>query len=304
MAKALTRCGLVALVGAPNVGKSSLLNRLVGEDVGIVSRKANTTRIVVRGMVTHEASQVIFVDTPGLNDSKKSFDRLLVQQARGALDEADVIALVIDAGRGFDERAEEIVGQLKKAKGKQTAVLILNKVDRVQPRAKLLELMTRAQAENVFSSVFAVSAIPENTKKSGVADIVPQLAKLVPEGPWLFPDCPVTDMPLPFRLAEVTRGISMQYLHEEIPYGMAVLPVEIDDGAEPVLVRQLMLVSREAHKGMVIGKGGQMLKRIGTEARSAMEKIIGDRVRVELSVEVDENWFGRADMLRELGVIF
>ncbi|MFZ2587814.1 MAG: GTPase Era [Alphaproteobacteria bacterium] len=295
-----TRCGLIALVGAPNVGKSTLINALVGERVGIVSSKPNTTRIVVRGVVTEGATQFVFVDTPGLNTSAKAFDRALVQQAQGSLAEADVVALVIDAGRGFDDRAMDIVARIQQ--GKRTAVLIINKVDRLVPRERVLPLMTRAAELGCFAEVLAVAAANVNKKGGGgMKDVLPRLAKYVPEGPWLFPADMATDMPLYQRLAEITREQVMTYMHEEVPYAIAVVTDSVDDSGMPWLVQQRILLTREAHKPLVIGKGGSMLGRMGTAAREVMQDVLGTGVRLELHVEVSPDWQERAHLLYPAG---
>lgn len=293
--KAKMRCGLVALVGAPNVGKSSLMNKLVGEAVGIVSPKPNTTRISVRGVAVQGNAQVVFVDTPGLNTSKGAIDRALVQRAQGSAAEADVVALVIDAMKGFDDRAKDLLAKV--GKGVPVA-LIINKVDKLQPRSKVLALMTQAQEIGRFSAVFAVSA----TTGGGMKDVLPGIAALVPEGPWLFPPGQVTDVPLPVRLAEITRAVAMRYLHEEVPYSVAVLPVEIDDSEKPMLVQQLVVVGRAAHKPIVLGAKGAMLKRIGTQARQEMQALLDVGIRLELEVEVREGWTEKLEMLNALGM--
>ncbi len=291
-------CGLVALVGAPNVGKSTLLNKLVGEKVGIVSPKANTTRMVVRGIVNHDMAQLVLVDTPGLNESKKSFDRMLVQQARGALLEADVVMLVVDAARGFDDRAREVIAQCKES-GTQI-VLVLNKVDLVQPRSKLLGLMTEAQGIGIFKAVFAV----DSQRGRGTDDIPAGIAKLLPEHPWLFPEEMKTDVPLPLRLAEVTREKAMRFLQQELPYGVGVLPGDmgVDDDGQMV-IRQDVLVAHDRHKGMVIGNKGAMLQRIGSAAREDMEEILGQKVYLDLLVKVEPGWQERQALLQELGIL-
>lgn len=300
MSKPLTtRCGLVAIVGAPNVGKSTLINALVGEKVGIVSSKANTTRVVVRGVIAQGPNQFVLVDTPGLNTSQKAFDRALVQQAQGSLSDADVIALVIDASRGFDDRAMDIIRIIKD--GKRKAVLIINKVDKLNPREKVLVLMTKAAELDCFAEVFAVAAADVAKKGGGgVKDILPRLVAHIPAGPWLFPADLATDMPLPQRLGEITREKVMTFLHEEVPYAIAVVTDDVDDSAKPVLVQQRILLAREAHKPLVIGKGGLMLQRIGTAAREDIQSILGTGVRLELHVEVSPDWQERAHLLYPL----
>jgi GTP-binding protein Era len=290
----MPKCGLIALAGAPNAGKSSLMNALVGEKVGIISPKANTTRVTVRGIATRDETQLIFMDTPGLSDGADGLNRLLVQQARGAMAEADVVCFLVDAARkhlpDFETLGKGVAGK---------KVLVLTKVDLVKDKKKLLPIL--ASVGELFDAVVPVSVHAEKTLDS----LMKELLRLVPEGPWLFPHAQVTDMPLSLRLAELTREQAMRQLHEEVPYGVAVLPESITDVTEtdgPMLVRQTILVARDGHKGIVLGKGGAMLKEIGTRARMEMQKILGRGVRLELHVEVDEKWADRADLLQALGV--
>ncbi|PIZ31914.1 MAG: GTPase Era [Alphaproteobacteria bacterium CG_4_10_14_0_8_um_filter_53_9] len=274
-------CGLIALVGAPNVGKSTLMNALVGARVGITSSKANTTRIVVRGVLTAGDAQLIFMDTPGLNNSSKAFDRSLVQEARGALDDADIVALVIDAERGFDGRAKDVMARLKDSS--QTAVLIINKIDKTKNKEALLPLMVVAQEAGCFADVVPVSSL----KKRGLEHVVKAFVSVLPEGEWLFPADMVTDMPIETRLAELTREQVMRRVHEEIPYGVTVEPLSLGEAEDGVLeVVQNIMVAREKHKGILVGKGGEQLKELGTLARAAMGEALGRSVRLFLKVKV------------------
>ena len=308
------RCGLIALVGAPNAGKSTLINALVGEKLGIVSPKPNTTRITVRGVVTHGDNQLIFMDTPGLNRSEKAFDRRLVQQGQGAGGEADVVVILREvkrrqaaAGGGKRRRPEEEFGLEREMAEqalarKQKVVVVLTKIDRLADKSMLLPLMTELQEWGV-DAVVPVSAVNGPTKASGVAQLLAVLEKMLPEGPWLFPAGQVTDMPLPLRLAELTREQAMRLLHQEIPYGVGVLTErieEVEDGL--TLVQQQLLVAKEQHKPMVLGNKGQMLKEIGTKARKEMQKVLGSGVRLELHVKVAERWLEREAWLREMGL--
>lgn len=291
------KSGFVALLGAPNAGKSTLINKLVGEKIGIVSPKANTTRLLVRGILTQPDGQVIFVDTPGLNESNKSFDRLLVQQAQSALADADVVLVVLDAGKGLNARARDIMTMALQT-GKPAA-LVLNKVDTVQPRSKLLPMMQEIGAQYAFAQVFAVDAL----HGKGTDDIAARLMKLLPEGPVLYPAGMATDAPLPLRLSEVTREKAMLFLQQEIPYGLTVMPeelVEEDDGK--LLVRQNIVVSAERHKGMVVGSKGAMIQKIGTAARHDMETMTGKKIFLDLMVKVQEDWQEKINLLKDLGL--
>ena len=293
----VTRSGIVALVGVPNVGKSTLLNKLVGEKVGIISPKANTTRLVVRGVVTQGSAQIVFVDTPGLNTSTKAFDRMLVQQAQGALADADLVMLVIEARKGLDGRTREIMDLCRKMA--KPTVLVLNKVDMVQPRSKLLPLMQQVADTGAFIEVFAIDAV----RGKGVDDIVPRLAKRLPEGPWFFPPDTVTDVPVAMRLAELTREKAMLFLQQELPYGLTVLPKEMgEDEKGLMVVQQDILVSAERHKGMVVGQKGAMLQRIGSAARADIQEVLGRPVYLDLSVRVEARWQEKLNLLQELGL--
>ncbi|HEX2858986.1 MAG TPA: GTPase Era [Alphaproteobacteria bacterium] len=304
------KCGLIALVGAPNAGKSTLMNALVKEKVGIISPKPNTTRLTVRAVLTRDETQLVFMDTPGLSDKADGLNRLLVQQARGAMAEADVVCFLVDAAK---KRLPDLAQMVQGVKGRK--VLIFTKVDLVKDK-KLLLPMLAAAGEVGFDAVIPLTVRKQNT----LDDLLKILFKMVPAGPWLFPDSGmVTDAPLPLRLAELTREQAMRKLHEEVPYGVAVMPVSIEETVEkveaeddfeddserpgPLLVRQTILLAREAHKPIVLGRKGAMLGDIGKAARLEMQKMLGRGVRLELHVEVDPHWAERNNVLQALGVI-
>ena len=305
---------LVAVVGEPNAGKSTLLNAMVGEKVGIVSSKPNTTRVVVRGVVTEGEVQIVLMDTPGLNTSSKVFERRLVQQARGALAEADVALLVWEfpvvrgrekgVGKVVDSRAGE---QLRtrveelKAQGARTVVVGLSKIDRVKDKKALLPFLAEIATWQKELGVAAVVPLFA-PKGDGVKALVGELKRLAVAGPWLFPAGQATDMPLPLRLAELTREQAMQLLEQELPYSVGVVTVLIEQNDDaPWLVRQEVLVSKEQHKPMVLGAGGQMIKQIGMRARKEMQGIVGAGVRLELNVGVEARWLEREELWREMG---
>lgn len=293
------RCALIAIVGLPNAGKSTLLNAIVGEKVGIVSPKPNTTRVTVRGVMTREETQLIFMDTPGLNRSDKSFDRRLVQQAKGAWAEADAVVFVMDATKGT--KGQKDVLERYRGQG-QKLIVVVSKIDRVKDKKALLPLLSEIQTWGV-DVVVPLSA----QKANGVEALVGELMRSAQEGVWLFPAGQVTDMPLPLRLAEITREKAMRLLGQEVPYGVGVITQVYEerdaDGEEaPVLIKQQVLVAKEQHKAMVVGAGGQMLKKIGMTARKEIQEILGKGVRLELHVKVAERWLEREEWLREMGV--
>ncbi|MBI1308682.1 MAG: GTPase Era [Proteobacteria bacterium] len=316
------RCALVALVGLPNVGKSTLLNALVGEKVGIVSDKPNTTRVTVRGVFTQGETQFVFMDTPGLNRSSKAFDRRLVQQAEGAGQEADIVVFLVDVGgiKGGKEglspaivRQKEMLEQqfrpMQRQNKRQKLLVVLTKVDKVKDKTLLLPVLTEVGSWGV-DGVVPLSAEKHD---GGLKALLNELDRMTGEGPWLFPAGQVTDMPMPLRLAEITREKAMRLLYEEVPYGVGVVTEQVEDRRNeergtrneeeaPMLVQQQILVAREQHKAMVVGKGGQMLKKIGMQARAEMQEILGCGVRLELHVKVAERWAEREEWLREMGV--
>ncbi|PZP38827.1 MAG: GTPase Era [Pseudomonas fluorescens] len=311
------RCGLIALVGLPNAGKSTLMNALVGEKIGIISNKPNTTRVTVRGVVTEGVNQMVFMDTPGLNRSSKAFDRRLVQQATGAAVEADILVLLCEVESG---KGKNITGGLTtemrqmaeegKKRG-QKVVILLTKIDKLKDKAQLLPTLTELNEWNadVIIPIAAIKATEGSSGKgSGVDRVIAELTKLLPEGMWLFPPEQTTDIPLPLRLAELTREQAMRQLHQEIPYNIGVITEGTDETVDPengepiTIVNQQILVAKEQHKPMVLGKSGQMLQKIGTFSRLEMQKILGTRVRLELHVKVAERWLEREQWLREMGV--
>ena len=279
------RCGVVALVGAPNAGKSTLLNQLVGTKVSIVSPKVQTTRTRVRGIVMTEDAQLVFIDTPGIFAPKRRLDRAMVKAAWNGADDADLVVLVIDAGAGITEEVRAIIDQLKTQNRK--AILAMNKVDKVADKEKLLRLSQEFFAEEVFTDVFMISA----KKGSGTQDLVNFLAAKMPDGPWMFPEDDVSDMPLRLLAAEITREKLYYQLQQELPYSATVeteLWEERKDGS--VKLEQTIFVEREGQKAIILGKGGKRIKALGSDARKELEAIFERRVHLFLFVKVRENW--------------
>lgn len=279
------RCGFVALVGAPNAGKSTLLNQLVGTKVSIVSPKVQTTRTRVRGIVMTEDAQLVFIDTPGIFAPKRRLDRAMVKAAWNGADDADLVVLVIDAGAGITDEVRAIIDQLKSQNRK--AILAMNKVDKVADKEKLLRLSQEFFAEDVFTDVFMISA----KKGSGTQDLVNFLAAKMPDGPWMFPEDDVSDMPLRLLAAEITREKLYYQLQQELPYSATVeteLWEERKDGS--VKLEQTIFVEREGQKAIILGKGGKRIKALGSDARKELEAIFERRVHLFLFVKVRENW--------------
>ncbi len=291
-----TRCGFVALIGAPNAGKSTLLNALVGEKVAIVTPKVQTTRMRLKGIAMHGNCQIVFVDTPGIFAPRRRLDRAMVAAAWEGAQDADEVVLVIDAERGIDARLRVILDGLRR-EGRRT-VVALNKIDRVKKPA-LLELARALDETGLAKRIFMISAL----KGDGVHDLKEWLAAHLPEGPWLYPPDQVTDIANRVMAAEITREKIYLRLHEELPYQITVETEgweERDDGS--VAIRQVVHVMRESQKKIVIGRGGRMLKEIGRAARLEMEEIFGRRVHLFLFVRVSERWQDERRHYLELGL--
>ncbi|MCP4330831.1 MAG: GTPase Era [Alphaproteobacteria bacterium] len=292
------RCGYVALVGAPNTGKSTLLNALVGSKVSIVSPKVQTTRSRVLGISIIEQSQVIFVDTPGIFEPRRRLDRAMVRAAWQSASGADLVALIIDANRRVDSDTQRIVEGLRENGRKSIAVL--NKIDIVK-RSSLLLLTERLNEQASYEEFFMISALTGD----GVGDLSSYLARAVPPGPWLFPADQISDMPLRLLAAEITREKLYLQLHRELPYSAAVETEswqEFDDGS--VRVGQIVYVQRPSQKAIVLGKGGQRVKAIGAAAREELMTILDRKVHLFLHVKTREKWIDDPERYRDLGLDF
>jgi len=290
------RCGFVALIGAPNSGKSTLTNALVGAKVSIVTHKAQTTRGPVRGIVLVGDSQVILVDTPGIFQPKRKLDRAMAQAAWDRAGDADIVALVIDAARGLDEKLAPIVAHLPEIK--RPAIAILNKIDLVK-KPDLLRLAGELSALKAFDRVFMISALTGD----GVADLKDYLAEAVPLGPWLFPEDQLSDAPLRQTAAEITREKLFLRLHEELPYALTVETTEwkeLKDGS--FRIEQTIYVERESQRRIVLGAKGSVIKEIGQAARAEIAEIAGIPVHLFLFVKVRERWGEDPERFREMGL--
>lgn len=279
-----TRCGFVALIGAPNAGKSTITNNFVGSKVSIVSPKVQTTRTLVKGIGIYDNTQIIFLDTPGIFKPKRRLDRAMVASAWGGVGDADITVLVVDAKRGFDDETQSIVAKLNK--NKIEAVLLLNKIDLVQ-KEKLLELSAKINAAGKFKETFMVSAITGQQ----IDDFYKYLADNLPVSPWYYPEDQISDMPLKLLAAEIVREKLFLYLRQELPYALTVEPdlwERREDGS--VRAEITIYVERDSQKIIVLGKGGAMIKRIGQAARRELEDLLEDRIHLFLFVKVRENW--------------
>jgi GTP-binding protein Era len=293
-----TRCGFVALIGAPNVGKSTLINALVGTKVAIVSHKVQTTRALLRGIATEGDAQLILVDTPGIFAPKRRLERAMVTNAWAGAHDADIICMLVDAKRGLDEETEAVLAPL--ADARQPKALVINKVDLVDKPA-LLTLAQAAHARVKFAETFMISALTGD----GVVDIKRWLAANVPPGPWHYPEDQITDAPLRQLAAEITREKLFLRLHQELPYQSTVETEqwkELRDGA--VRIEQTIYVERESQRKIVLGKGGATIKAIGAEARRDIAEMVEAPVHLFLFVKVREHWADDPERYRDLGLEF
>jgi GTP-binding protein Era len=294
-----TRAGFVALIGAPNAGKSTLLNVLVGSKVSIVTHKVQTTRALVRGIVVHGDSQIVFVDTPGIFAPKRRLDRAMVTTAWGGAADADVVALLVDARKGLTGEVRAIFEKLAEFPSSRERVLILNKVDVVK-RDTLLQLAAEANEISTFSRTFMVSALTGD----GTPDLLDYFAAAMPEGPWLYPEDQMTDLPLRWLAAEITREKMMIRLHEELPYHSTVETEKWTETPKGVRIDQTIFVERESQRKIVLGKGGQTVKAISMAAREEIAEFLGRPVHLFLFVKVRENWSDDPERYREMGLEF
>lgn len=293
-----TRAGFVALIGAPNAGKSTLINQLVGSKVSIVTHKVQTTRALVRGIAIEGESQVIFVDTPGIFRPRRRLDRAMVTTAWSGASDADVVAILIDAKKGLDEAAERVFERLENVHRKK--ILLLNKVDHIR-RDTLLGLAQAINERAKFDETFMISALTG----SGVPDVMHWLAGEMPHGPWLYPEDQISDLPLRQLAAEITREKVFLRLHEELPYESTVETEqwkEMKDGS--VRIEQTIYVERDSQKMIVLGAKGETIKSVSMAARKEIAEIVERPVHLFLFVKVRENWSDDPERYREMGLEF
>jgi len=293
------RCGVIAIIGAPNAGKSTLVNALVGAKVTIISRKVQTTRVQIRGIAMQGASQLVLIDTPGIFAPKRRLDKAMVASAWSGASDADQVLVLVDAAKGIDEDVDQLVTKL--AGQSKKPILVLNKVDRVEDKGRLFALVEQLTAKLPFERVFMIAALTGD----GVAELKRYLAERVPEGPWLYPEDELSDIPVRQLAAEVTREKIYNFLHDELPYQMTV---ETESWKtlrdKSVRVEQVIFVERDSQKSIVLGKGGQTIKKISQASRTELTEIVGAPVHLFLFVKVRENWGQDPERYREMGLEF
>ena len=296
----MTRAGFVALIGEPNAGKSTLLNRMVGAKVSIVTHKVQTTRARIRGVAIDGDAQLVFVDTPGLFRPRRRLDRAMVAAAWGGAADADVVVLLIEAHRGLTDGVQAILDGLGDVVEGRRVALAINKIDRVAAPI-LLRLTEEMNAAFPFEKTFLISA----EKGHGVDDLRLWLAGEVPEGPWLYPEDQIADLPLRMIAAETTREKLTLRLHQELPYQLTVETEGWDERKDgSVRIDQLVYVARDGHKGILLGKGGETIKAVSKAAREELQAFLGRRVHLFLQVKVRPGWLDEAERYSEMGLDF
>ena len=293
------RCGFVAVVGAPNAGKSTLVNRLVGAKVSIVTHKVQTTRTRIRGIAVEGESQMVFVDTPGIFNAKRRLERAMVQAAWAGIEDADIVLVVHDASKKrVSDEARMVITGIPEAS--REVILVLNKIDLVK-RERLLELTAELSQAREFAEVFMISA----SSGDGVADLSEFLARRMPPSPWHFPEDQISDITLRLMASEITREKLFLNLHQELPYSLTVESEswqEFDDGS--VRIEQSVFVAREQHKAMCLGKGGKTIRAVRQAAQVDLEQVLGQPVHLFIFVKVRENWLNDPERYRVLGLEF
>lgn len=295
-----TRAGFVALIGEPNAGKSTLTNRMVGAKVSIVTHKVQTTRARIRGVAIEGDAQIVFVDTPGLFQPRRRLDRAMVAAAWSGVADADISVLLIEAHRGITSGVESILETLAEMPKGRRLALAINKIDRVEAQ-QLLELTEKLNAAYAFEQTFMISA----EKGHGVQDLREWLAGEMPEGPWLYPEDQIADLPMRMIAAEITREKLTLRLHQELPYQMTVETEAWDDRKDgSARIDQMIYVMRDGHKGIVLGNKGETIKAIGKAAREELEEFLGRKVHLFLQVKVRQNWLEESERYSEMGLNF
>lgn len=292
------KCGFVALIGSPNAGKSTLLNRYVGSKISIVSQKVQTTRTKITGITIHNKTQLIFIDTPGIFAPKKRLDKAMVSAAWQGADNSDCVVLMVDAARGVNDDVISIVENLKKCE--KQAILVLNKVDKINP-AILLEMAQTLSAHGVFSDVFMISA----KNGSGTEDLLNLLSEKMPKGPWLYPDDHLSDVPMRILAADITREKILESVHDEIPHKLTVETEkweEFNDGT--VKIHQVIFVQTDGHKSILLGAGGKKIKHIGIKSREEISNLLDRDAHLKLFVKVRKKWQENPERYQNLGLDF
>ena len=296
----MTRSGFVALIGEPNAGKSTLLNQMVGAKISIVTHKVQTTRTRIRGVSVENKSQIIFVDTPGLFTPRRRLDRAMVAAAWNGVTDSDITLLMVEAHRGLTEGVEKIISSISEIGKNGKLALVINKIDKVNVN-DLLSLSKEFNNSHPFVETFMISA----EKGKGINDLRRWLASNLPEGPWLYPDDQISDMPLRMIAAEITREKLTLRLHQELPYQLTVETEKWEEKADKsVRIEQIIYLSRSGHKGIVLGKNGETIKAVSMASRLSIEEFLGARVHLFLRLKVREKWMEETERYSKMGLDF
>ena len=296
----MTRSGFVALIGEPNAGKSTLLNKMVGAKISIVTHKVQTTRTRIRGVSIEDQSQIIFVDTPGLFEPRRRLDRAMVAAAWRCAADSDITLLLVEAHRGLTEGVEKIISSISETGLNRKIALAINKIDKVDVN-DLLSLSKEINESYPFTETFMISA----EKGKGVDDLRRWLASNLPEGPWLYPDDQISDMPLRMIAAEITREKLTLRLHQELPYQLTVETEKWEEKPDKsVRIEQMIYLSRSGHKGIVLGKKGETIKAVSMASRLSIEEFLGSKVHLFLRLKVREKWMDEVERYSEMGLDF
>ncbi|MDX8045953.1 GTPase Era [Gracilibacillus sp. S3-1-1] len=290
------KSGFVAIIGRPNVGKSTFMNHVIGQKIAIMSDKAQTTRNKIQGVYTDEAKQIIFIDTPGIHKPKHKLGDFMVKIAENTLNEVDAIMFMINADEDYGKGDQFIIDRLQSIK--KPVFLVINKIDLVHPD-ELLPIIEQYKDKYPFKEIVPISALEGNN----VSRLMDVFAEYLPEGPQFYPEDQITDHPERFIISELIREKALQLTREEVPHSVAVVIDQIDNRGdeEKVLVQATIVIERKSQKGIIIGKQGQMLKQIGKRARQDIERLLGSKVYLELWVKVQENWRNKEQQLHEFG---
>ena len=296
----MPRSGFVALIGEPNAGKSTLLNKMVGAKISIVTHKVQTTRTRIRGVSTEDHSQIIFVDTPGLFKPRRRLDRAMVAAAWSGAADSDITLLIVEAHRGLTEGVKNIISSISEIGLNGKLVLVINKIDKVEVK-DLLSLSKEINESHLFSETFMISA----EKGNGIDDLKRWLGSNLPEGPWLYPDDQISDMPLRMIAAEITREKLTLRLHQELPYQLTVETEKWEERPDKsVRIEQMIYLSRSGHKGIVLGKNGETIKAVSMASRLSIEEFLGVKVHLFLRLKVREKWMEETERYSEMGLDF
>jgi len=296
----MTRSGFVALIGEPNAGKSTLLNKMVGAKISIVTHKVQTTRTRIRGVSIEDQSQIIFIDTPGLFKPRRRLDRAMVAAAWSGAADSDITLLLVEANRGLTEGVGKIISSISETGLNGKLALVINKIDKVDVN-DLLSLSKKINEHHPFTETFMISA----EKGKGVDDLKRWLALNLPEGPWLYPDDQISDMPLRMIAAEITREKLTLRLHQELPYQLTVETEKWEEKSDKSLrIEQMIYLSKLSHKGIVLGKKGETIKAISTASRLSLEEFLGSKVHLFLRLKVREKWMEETERYSEIGLDF